>query len=93
MSIITPNIDETPYVGVRNVVGKVRVKTHEEASWLDNFFNGTENYDQVTNITRGKTYDAIRVEGYGDVEDITVIDDNNEETTLMSAFFTEIKQN
>lgn len=34
MSIITPNIDSSPYVGVRNVQGKVRVKTHDDAPWL-----------------------------------------------------------
>lgn len=31
MSIITPNIDASPYTGVRNVKGKVRVKTHNDA--------------------------------------------------------------
>lgn len=29
MNIITPNIDASPYTGVRNVKGKVRVKTHK----------------------------------------------------------------
>lgn len=56
MSIITPNIDASPYTGVRNVKGKVRVKTHNDAPWLDNFFNGKENCDQITGITRGKTH-------------------------------------
>lgn len=35
MNIITKNIDETPYTGERNVHGKVRVKTHDEAKWQD----------------------------------------------------------
>ena len=48
MSIITPNIDASPYTGIRNVKGKVRVKTHNDAPWLDNFFNGKENCDQIT---------------------------------------------
>lgn len=91
MSIITPNIDASPYTGIRNVKGKVRVKTHEEASWLDNFFNGAEHYDQITGITRGKTYDAINVEGFGDVEDITIIDDNGKKQTLGSFFFDEVQ--
>lgn len=91
MSIITPNIDASPYTGVRNVKGKVRVKTHEDASWLDNFFNGTEHYDQVTGVTRGKVYNVIKTEGFGDVEDITIIDDNGEEQTLGDFFFDEIK--
>ena len=55
MSIITPNINASPYTGVRNVKGKVRVKTHKDAPQLDNFFNGKENCDQITGITRGKT--------------------------------------
>lgn len=92
MSIITPNIDASPYVGVRNVKGKVRVKTHNDAPWLDNFFNGKENYDQITGITRGNTYDVIRVEGFGDAEDITIINDNGEEQTLGDFFFDEIQQ-
>lgn len=91
MSIITPNIDASPYVGVRNVKGKVRVKTHNDAPWLDNFFNGKENYDQITGITRGNTYDVIRVEGFGDAEDITIINDNGEEQTLGDFFFDEIQ--
>lgn len=91
MSIITPNIDSSPYIGVRNVQGKVRVKTHDDAPWLDNFFNGKENCDQITGITRGKTYDVISVEGFGDVEDITIIDDNGTKQTLGDFFFDEIE--
>lgn len=91
MSIITPNIDASPYTGVRNVQGKVRVKTHDDAPWLDNFFNGKENCDQITGITRGKTYDVISVEGLGDVEDITIIDDNGTKQTLGDFFFDEIE--
>ena len=82
MSIITPNIDASPYTGIRNVKGKVRVKTHNDAPWLDNFFTG---------ITRGKTYDVISVEGFGDVEDITIIDDNGTKQTLGDFFFDEIE--
>lgn len=91
MSIITPNIDASPYTGVRNVKGKVRVKTHNDAPWLDNFFNGKENCDQITGITRGKTYDVISVEGFDDVEDITIIDDNGTKQTLGDFFFDEIE--
>ena len=85
MSIITPNIDASPYTGIRNV------KTHNDAPWLDNFFNGKENCDQITGITRGKTYDVISVEGFGDVEDITIIDDNGTKQTLGDFFFDEIE--
>lgn len=91
MSVITKNIDSCPYTGTRAVRGRVRVKTSEEATYLDNFFNGTPNWDQVTGITRGKVYDVIKVEGFGDVEDITIIDDNGEEQELADYFFTEVE--
>lgn len=91
MNIITPNIDASPYTGIRNVEGKVRVKTHKDAPWLDNFFNGAEHYDQIEGIRRGNMYDAISVEGFGDVEDITIIDDNGTKQTLGSFFFDEIQ--
>lgn len=90
MSIITENIDSSPYTGVRNCKGKVRVKTHEEAAWLDKFFNGTPNVSQVNGITRGKEYEVVKVEGLGDCEDITIIDDNGEEQILGDFFFVNV---
>ena len=91
MSVITENIDSRPYTGTRTVKGRVMVKTSEEAPHLDNFFNGTPNWDLVTGVTRGKVYDVVKVEGFGDCEDITFIDDNGEEQTLADYFFTEVK--
>ncbi len=91
MNVITKNIDSCPYTGTRTVQGKVRAKTSEEAPHLDNFFNGTPNWDLVTGATRGKVYDVVKVEGFGDCEDITFIDDNGEEQTLADYFFTEVE--
>lgn len=79
-----------PYTGVRNVKGKVRAKTSEEAPWLDVYFDGTSNADQVKGVTRGKVYDVVRVEGFGDCEDVTIIDDNGEEHELADFFFAEV---
>lgn len=90
MSIITKNIDESPYTGERNVCGKVRVKTHDEAKWLDGYFNKTPNYSQVENVTRGKVYDVIKVIGYGDVEGIVIINDIGKEEELCDFFFEEV---
>lgn len=90
MSIITENIDEMPYTGVRKVRGKIRVKpATPEHAWLDNYFTGDEGYTKVENVTRGKEYEVVKVEGYGDVEDITIINDIGEECTLGSFFFEE----
>ena len=75
---------------LRNVKGKVRVKTSDEAWWLDKYFDNTPNCDQVEGITRGKTYEVVRVEGFGDCEDITIIDDNGKEHTLADFFFAEV---
>lgn len=91
MGVITKNLDSRPYVGKRRKSGKVRVKTSEEAAWLDSFFNGTPNCEQVTDITRGKVYDVVCVEGFGDVEDITIIDDSGNEQVLGSFFFDEVE--
>lgn len=85
--ILKDNIDTSPYTGVRNVTGKLRVKT---ANWLDGHFNGSINCEQVRNITRGKIYDVVRVEGLGDCEDVTIIDDSGNEQTLADFFFEEI---
>lgn len=90
MSVITKNLDSRHYTGRRRAKGKVRVKTHEEAAWLDHYFDGTPNYSQVTGITRGKVYEAVCVEGFGDVEDVTIINDFGKEQTLGDFFFVEV---
>ena len=82
--------DALPYTGVRNVTGKVRAKTSEEAPWLDCYFDGSPNASQIKGITRGKTYNVVRVEGFGDCEDVTIINDNGEEQELADFFFAEI---
>ena len=87
MNIITENIDMHPYTGVRTPTGKVRVLTHEEAYWLDRYFDGTPNTEQIKGITRGKEYEVVKVEGFGDCEDITIIDDNGNLKSLADFFF------
>ena len=90
MSIITENIDAHPYTGTRQVKGRIRIKTEQEAPYLNGYFNGNPRYEQITGITRGKIYDVIKVEGYGDCEDITIIDDNNKEQRLGQFFFEKV---
>lgn len=59
MAVLSQDLDSHPYTGSRPCKGKVRVKTREEASWLDSFFNNSPEYAQVTTLTRGKIYDVV----------------------------------
>lgn len=86
--VLRENIDCNPYTGVRTVKGKLRVKTD---GWLKPYFNGADRYEQVHNVTMGKVYDVIRVEGLGDCEDVTIIDDLGNETELADFFFEEVE--
>ena len=89
MSVLRENIDSNPYVGKRTINGKyLRVKENEE--WLNGFFDGNSNYNQVVGVTRGKTYEVVAIEGHGDCEDVTIIDDNGNEHTLGDFFFEEV---
>lgn len=50
MKVLTQNINANPYVGIHKIQGQLKLSTK---AWLDNYFNGTPNYDQVTGVTRG----------------------------------------
>lgn len=86
--MLRENIDSNPYTGSRNVKGKLRVKTDE---WLTKFFDGTEGVEQVRNVTMGKIYDVVKIEGIGDCEDITIINDIGEPIKLGDFFFEEVE--
>lgn len=88
MAVLNEYSDKCPYTGVRKVHGYLKIK--ENAKWLDGYFDGTPNYSQVTGVTRGKIYEVIEVEGHGDCEDVTFIDDNRELQTLADFFFEEV---
>ena len=90
MSVLRENIDANPYVGKRNVRGKY-LKIKENAEYLDKFFNGTPNCEQISNVTRGKVYEVIAIEGFGDAEDVTFIDDKGNKQTLADWFFEEVE--
>lgn len=89
MSILTKDIDKNPYTGERKVTGKLRLST---AGYLDPYFNNDPDYFQVKGVTRGKIYDVVKVEGFGDAEDVTVIDDNGYEYSLADFFFEEVDE-
>lgn len=86
--VLSEDIDRHPYTGIRQVTGKVRVK---ECSYLAGFFNGADNYNQVKNVAPGKIYEAVRAEGFGDVENITIIDDSGAEHPMADFFFEEVE--
>lgn len=89
MSILRENIDSNPHTDLRDINnGQLRVKA--DADYLDGYFNGSPNYVQVKNITRGKVYDVVCVRGHGDCEDVTVIDDAGNHHTLADFFFEEL---
>lgn len=88
MSVLRENIDANPYTGKRRVSGKyLRLSTSEH---LEHFFNETPTVEQVKGVTRGKIYEVVAIEGFGDCEDVTIIDDNGDELVLADFFFEEV---
>lgn len=87
MAILMKSIDAHPYTGKRNIKGQLRLSTKP---WLDNYFNGTPDWDQVTGVTRGKIYEVIGIEGFGDCEDVIFINDNGNSQRLADFFFEEV---
>ncbi len=90
MSVSNQYSDECPYTGIRKV-NKKYLKIRENAKWLDGYFDGSPNYPQVKGVTRGKVYEVVKIEGFGDCEDVTFIDDNGNEQTLADFFFEEVR--
>lgn len=88
MSVLRENIDANPYTGKRSINGEY-LKVKENAEWLNGFFDGSPMYKQVIGITRGKVYEVVAIEGHGDCEDVTIIDDNGNEQILGDFFFEE----
>lgn len=84
MSVLRENIDANPYTGKRSVSGKyLRLSTKES---LNHFFDGTTTVEQVEGVTRGKVYEVVAIEGFGDCEDVTIIDDNGNKQELADFF-------
>ena len=81
------NTDKYPFTGKRKVNIPAIVSNEE---WQEGDFDGSEDYDQVTWVTRDKEYTIIEVEGFGDVFDVTFANDNGELQTLGSFLFKDI---
>lgn len=78
------NTGEYPFTGIRDASFDARVS---EKPFLDNFFNGTPHYDQVSGVTRGKVYHVHKVEGFGDASSFFITDDTGKEHELGDMFF------
>lgn len=88
MSVLREDIDANPYTGKRSVSGKyLRLSTEES---LNHFFDGTPTVEQIEGVTRGKVYEVVAIEGFGDCEDVTIIDDNGNKQELADFFFEEV---
>lgn len=78
------DLDSRPFTGERKVDFKAKIS---EKEFLNGYFNGTPNYDQVKDVTRGKVYDIYKVEGFGDMASFYFINDAGKEDCLCDFFF------
>ena len=69
----------------KKVLGYLKLS---DESYLDYYFDSIKN-NVKCEITRGNIYKVVRKDGYDCYEDITIIDDNNNELTLPDFFFKE----
>ena len=91
--IFMENIDSTPYTGVRNVKGKLKLKEKTE---LKKYGYTNKILDEVAeehHLTYGNVYDVIKVEGFGDCEDAFVLNDFGDVVELADLFFDEVDEN
>lgn len=78
------DLDSHPFTGERKVDFKAKIS---EKEFLNGYFDGTPNYDQVKDVTRGKVYDIYKVEGFGDMASFYFINDAGKEDCLCDFFF------
>ena len=84
-------MDSHPFVGRRTVNPPIRVRLKDNKH-IRRFFDGTPNYEQVTNLTIGKVYEIYEVEGFGDVADAFVIGDNDKVEEIAIDWFEAVKE-
>ena len=85
------NLDSHPFTGRQSIDTPIKVKVRTD-SYIQNFFNGAPGYEQVTTLTIGKVYEIHAVEGFGDVADAFVTDDNGNELEINIDFLQEAKE-
>lgn len=86
--------DKNPFTGTKELTPpvKVRIKFLPERYFSKTSMLGETRADylekmRADGIQLHKTYSAIRVDGYGDVADLVVINDNGEEKPFMAFLF------
>ena len=83
------DLDSHPFSGERILDQPVKVKIKDEPH-IRKFFDGTKFYEQITNLTIGKIYLVHKIEGFGDVADAFLTDDNGKETEIMVDMLEEV---
>lgn len=78
-----------PFTGRIEINPPIRAKIRNTEK-IRHFFDGSKDYVQVTDITMDKTYEIYAVEGFGDVSDVFIKDDNGNEKELISDWFEEV---
>ena len=80
MSIFKPNLESYPYHGRRKVTGQVILVHFKDLM--------VELQDR---LTQDAVYEVVRAEGYGDLENFVIIDDDGKEMELASYFIEELE--
>jgi len=80
------DLDTHPFTGKRVLRRPIRARIKATEHIL-HFFDGSEGYYQVKDLTIGKTYEIKAVEGFGDVADALFENDKGEETRAMIGWF------
>ncbi len=84
-------LDSHPFTGERILNKPIRVKLKDN-EYVRHFFDGSEDYKQITNLTMGKEYLIYKVEGFGDVADAFITDDYGNEKEIMIDMLEEVKE-
>lgn len=83
------DLDSHPFSGEHILEKPIKVRIKDEPR-IRKFFDGTKDYEQITNLTVGKEYLIHKIEGFGDVADAFLTDDNGKEIEIMIDMLEEI---
>lgn len=88
--------DDAPFTGERQMIPRVRVRLKflPERYFAKTSMLGESRAEHLERmksdgVQLNKTYEAIRINGYGDVADITTLKDSGEEKSFMEFLFSD----